>query len=94
VLVRAAALRDLDSWLRLTATAVLVQQCVGIFYATGGRYYYLTWLLTLLVVAAWAHVEALDMFRRRFPAAAERIAQHPARLTLARGLGRLERWLD
>jgi hypothetical protein len=88
VLVRAAAHRGIDPWLRLTAAALLVQHCVGIFYATGARYYYLTWLLTLLVVTAWVHAEGLALFRRRWPAPAERIAAHPASIALARGLDR------
>jgi len=51
VLVRVAAWKEIDPWLRLTAWATLGQQCVGMFYAPAGRYYYLTWLLTLLVTA-------------------------------------------
>ena len=53
-------------WLRLTAWATLVQQCVGIFYATAGRYYYLTWLLTLLVVMVWFHGEGIEILRGGF----------------------------
>jgi hypothetical protein len=89
VLVRVALWRTADPWLRLTACATLVQHCVGLFYATAGRYYYLTWVLTLLVVAAWVHGEGVDIFRRRFPQLSARVAKHPASLALARGLDRM-----
>jgi len=65
VLTRVAVWRDADPWLRLTAAATLVQQCVGVFSVTAGRYHYLTWLLTLLVAAAWVEREALPLWRRR-----------------------------
>jgi hypothetical protein len=93
VLVRVALWRKADPWLRLTACATLVQHCVGLFYATAGRYYYLTWLLTLLVVAAWAHGEGIDIVRRRFPQLSARVAKHPASLLLAHGLERMQRLL-
>jgi hypothetical protein len=67
VLVRIAAWKEIDPWLRLTAWATFAQQCVGIFYATAGRYHYLTWLLTLLVVVVWIRHEGLDLVRRRYP---------------------------
>jgi hypothetical protein len=62
VLARVAAWDKADPWLRLTAGATLVQHCVGLFYATAGRYYYLTWLLTFLVVAVWVHDEGMSCF--------------------------------
>jgi len=68
----------IDPWLRLTAWATLAQQCVGIFYATAGRYYYLTWLLTLLVTAVWVEREGLELVRRRYPKLADRFAHDPA----------------
>jgi hypothetical protein len=89
ILIRVLLWKTADPWLRLTAAATLVQHGVALFYASAGRYYYLTWLLTLLVVAAWVHGEGLDLLRRRFPAFTERIAKHPARLALARGLQRM-----
>ena len=94
VLVRVAVWGNVDPWLRLTAWATLVQQCVGIFYATAGRYYYLTWLLTLLVVIVWINGEGIDLVRRRFPGFSERVARHPASVALARGLDRMARMLD
>jgi hypothetical protein len=89
VLIRVVLWRKAQPWLRLTAIATLAQHGVALFYASAGRYYYLTWLLTLVVVAAWVHGEGLDMARRRFPRLTERIAKHPARLALARGLRRM-----
>jgi hypothetical protein len=89
VLIRVVFWRNAMPWLRLTAIATLVQHGVALFYASAGRYYYLTWLLTLLVVAAWVHGEGLDMMRRRFPRLTERVAKHPACLALARALRRM-----
>jgi hypothetical protein len=89
VLVRVAIWGKVDPWLRLTAWATLAQQCVGMFYASAGRYYYLTWLLTFLVVAVWVHDEGLELLRRRFPDVSKRIANHPASLALARSLDRM-----
>src|SRR5262249_42164581 len=89
ILIRVMLLKMTNPWLRLTAFATLVQHAVALFYASSGRYYYLTWLLTLLVTAAWVHGEGLELFRRRFPTFTQRIAKHPARLALARGLQRM-----
>jgi hypothetical protein len=89
VLIRVVFWRNAMPWLRLTAIAALVQHGVALFYASAGRYYYLTWLLTLLVVAAWVHGEGLDMMRRRFPRLMDRVAKHPACLALARALRRM-----
>jgi hypothetical protein len=94
VLVRVALWRQAEPWLRLTAGATLVQHCVGLIYASAGRYYYLTWLLTLLVVAAWIHGEGLDRLRRRFPRFSERGPKHPASIVLARGLNHMSRTLE
>jgi hypothetical protein len=80
-----------DPWLRLTAGATLIQQGVGLFFLTAGRYYYLTWLLTLLVVAVWVHGEGLDLVRKRWPKLSERVARDPAGMLIARELGRISR---
>jgi hypothetical protein len=94
VLIRVMLSKAAEAWLRLTAFATLMQHGVALFYAGSGRYYYLTWLLTLLVVAAWLHGEGLDLLRRRFPDFSERVAKHPARLALARGLQRMAAMLE
>jgi len=91
VLMRVVLWRRADPWLRLIALATLAQQCVAIFYLVHGRYHYLTWLMTLLVVAVWAHGEGVELFRRRFPDFSTRFAAHPARATAARGLARMSR---
>jgi hypothetical protein len=64
------------------------------FYATAGRYYYLTWLLTFLVVAVWVHDEGIELFRRRFPEFSKRVADHPASAALARALDGMSRMLE
>ena len=58
-------------------------------YAPAARYYYLTWLLTLLVSAVWVQREGLGLFARRYPGIAARVAEHPMRRALARLLPRL-----
>jgi hypothetical protein len=94
ILIRVILWKAADPWLRLTAAATLVQHGVALVYASSGRYYYLTWLLTLLVVAAWVHDEGLDLLRRRFPDFTQRIAKHPACLALARALHRMAAMLE
>jgi hypothetical protein len=94
VLVRVALWRGAEPWLRLTALATLAQHGVALFYPGDGRYHYLTWLLTLLVVAAWVHGEALPIARRWFPRFTQRVAKHPASLALARGLARMSETLE
>jgi len=94
ILIRVMLWKAADPWLRLTAAATLVQHGVALVYASSGRYYYLTWLLTLLVVAAWVHDEGLDLLRRRFPDFFERIAKHRACLALARALHRMAAMLE
>ncbi len=89
VLVRVAVWKQADGWLRLTACATLAQHCVALFYAPTGRYAYVTWLLTLLVVAVWVHDEGIALVRQRFPAFTARVAKHPASLALGRGLDRM-----
>jgi hypothetical protein len=94
VLLRVALWRGAEPWLRLTACATLAQHGVALFYPGDGRYHYLTWLLTLLVVAAWVHGEGLDLVRRWFPRFTQRVAKHPASLALARGLERMSEMLQ
>ena len=97
VLVRVAVWGRSDPWLRLTVVATLTQHGVNLFFLTYGRYYYLTWLLTLLVVAVWTHDEGIALAQRRFPAFAEwmaRLARYPACVALTRGLDRIARDWD
>jgi len=94
VLVRVALWRGADPWLRLTALATLAQHGVALFYPGDGRYHYLTWLLTLLVVAAWVHGEGLVIVRRWFPRFSARVAKHPASLALARGLNSMSEMVE
>jgi hypothetical protein len=75
-----------DPWLRFIAGATLVQQSVGIFYATAGRYYYVTWFLTGLITCVWFYEEGLPAFQKRFPAVAARVRAHPLARDLARAL--------
>jgi hypothetical protein len=94
VLVRVALWRRADPWLRLTALATLAQHGVALFYPADGRYHYLTWLLTLLVVAAWVNREGLEIVRRWLPHFSARVAKHPASVALGRGLDRMSEMLE
>jgi hypothetical protein len=91
LLVRVVLWRAADPWLRLLALATLAQHGVGLFYVIAGRYHYVTWLLTLAVVTAWLYGERLAILRKRWPHFCERVAAHPARQALARGLDRMAR---
>ena len=78
-----------DPWLRLIAAAALAQHTVAWFYLSSDRYYYLTWLLTLLVCAVWVRDEGLAMLQRRAPRAMQWLQRHPARAWLRMLLDRL-----
>jgi hypothetical protein len=56
-----------DPWLRLIALATLVQHGIGICYVNFVRYNLGTWLLTLLVAAAWLQEEGLLVLEKRMP---------------------------
>jgi hypothetical protein len=75
ILIRVAGWgRGYDPWLRLTAVATLAQHGVALAYPPYARYYYLTWLLTLLVVLVWARREGLELLRRYVPGVANSIS--------------------
>ena len=78
ILIRVAGLgRDYDPWLRLTAVATLAQHGVALAYPPYARYYFLTWLLTLLVVLVWARRDGLRLLRRYSPGVAARLFVAP-----------------
>jgi hypothetical protein len=77
VLVRVALGRRFDGWLRLTALAMLAQHPVALFYLSADRYYYLTWLITMLVCMAWLRDEGLGLLRRRRPGVAAWLETNP-----------------
>jgi hypothetical protein len=56
-----------DPWLRLIALAALIQHGIGICYINFVRYNLGTWLLTLLVAAAWLQGEGLLVLEKRMP---------------------------
>jgi hypothetical protein len=69
--------RVYDPWLRLIAVATLAQHSIMLVYATTQRYHLFTWLMTFLIVTAWAHVTAMPWLRRRFPQYWEKAAAQP-----------------
>ncbi|MFN3655679.1 MAG: hypothetical protein ACK4UO_00325 [Pseudolabrys sp.] len=84
--------RRLDPWLRLIGAAALGQHAVAFFYnAASARYHFLTWFLTMLVAVVWFHDVAIAWFAQRYPAAAERIANHRAARQLGAALTRLQK---
>jgi hypothetical protein len=84
--------RRFDPWLRLIGGAALAQHTVALFYnAATARYHFLTWFLTMLVVMVFMHEVGIGWLRQRFPALAERIANHPVADWLASGLTRLQK---
>lgn len=83
--------RGFDPWLRLVGAAALAQHAVALFYATTARYHYLTWFLTLLIVAVFVHDIGVDWLRRRYPTMVERIVLHPWSQRLASALSRLQK---
>jgi hypothetical protein len=89
VLVRVVLAGVADPWLRLIAGATLVQHGVGLFFLTAGRYYYLAWLLTLLVVTVWINGEGLALVRKHWPRLCERASKHPAGVAIAHALDRM-----
>lgn len=81
-----------DPWLRLVGAAALAQHFVALFYnASIGRYHFLTWFLTMLVVMVFLHETGLPWLRRRYPVLSERLLLHPVSRRLANGLAWLQK---
>ena len=84
--------RRFDPWLRLIGGAALAQHTVAFFYvASAGRYHYLTWFLTMLVVMVFLQEVGVGWLRRRFPTLTARLINHPLSRRLASGLMRLQK---
>jgi hypothetical protein len=84
--------RRFDPWLRLIGAAALAQHVVALFYnASIGRYHFLTWFLTMLVVMVFLHETGLPWLRRRYPVLSQHLLLHPVSRRLANGLARLQK---
>ena len=84
--------RRFDPYLRLIGAAALAQHTVALFYvADVGRYHYLSWILTMLVVIVFLHEVGVDWLRERYPKSAALLATHPLSRRLASGLTRLQK---
>ncbi|MDO9411075.1 MAG: hypothetical protein Q7T81_00680 [Pseudolabrys sp.] len=84
--------RNFDPWLRLIGAAALAQHSVALFYnASIGRYHYLTWFLTMLVVMVFFYQVGFPWLSRRYPALSERFLLHPLSRRFANGVARLEK---
>jgi len=78
--------RQFDPWLRLLGGAALAQHAVALFYIAVGRYHYLAWLLTMVVVIVWFRQVGMDWLRRRWPL----LTEHPRLRWLSSGLAWLQ----
>lgn len=84
--------RSLDPWLRLIGAAALAQHAVALFYQAGiGRYHYLTWFLTMLVVMVWLHGIGMGWLKRRYPVMSDKLTTHPLARRLTSSLARLQK---
>ncbi|MBV9969683.1 MAG: hypothetical protein JO228_06845 [Xanthobacteraceae bacterium] len=82
-----------DPWLRLVALATLIQHGIGICYINFVRYNLGTWLLTLLVAAAWLQGEGLPVLEKRAPLLCEAWRRNALIRWLAAGIDALARLL-
>jgi hypothetical protein len=78
--------RRFDPWLRLIALATLMQHGIGICYINFVRYNLGTWLLTLLVAAAWLQGEGLVVLEKKMPRWCERWRRNALVRRLAAGI--------
>jgi len=79
--------RRFDPWLRLLGAAALAQHAVALFYsASVGRYHYLTWLLTVVVIIVWFEQVGMNWLQRRWP----RLMAQPLAQWLSSSLARLQ----
>ncbi len=83
--------RGFDPWLRLVGLATLAQHAVALFYAAIPRYYYLSWLLTMLVVMVWLRRVGSSWLQRRYPDFCQRIADASLSQKLVSDLSRLQK---
>ena len=65
---------------------------MAFFYtAAVGRYHFLSWFLTTLVVMVFLHEVGIGFLRQRYPKLSKSLAAHPLSLWLASGLARLQK---
>ena len=81
-----------DPWLRLIGACALAQHAVALFYNAGvGRYHFLTWFLTMVVVMVFMHDVGMGWLQRRYPVMSARLISNPVSRWLAFGLARLQK---
>jgi hypothetical protein len=84
--------RTFDPWLRLIGASALAQHAVALFYNAGiGRYHFLTWFLTMVVVMVFMHDAGMGWLKRRYPVMSARVMSNPLSRRLATGLARLQK---
>jgi hypothetical protein len=65
--------RRFDPWLRLVGVAAVAQHVVALFYVPTGRYHFLTWFLTMVVVAVFVREIGVEWLSRCFPNLSKRL---------------------
>jgi hypothetical protein len=84
--------RHFDPWLRLIGASALAQHSIALFYtAATARYHFLSWFLTMLVVAVWFERDGIELLKQRYPGLCERFIDFRWVRRLASGLDRLQR---
>jgi hypothetical protein len=84
--------RHFDPWLRLIGASALAQHSMALFYTAAiARYHFLSWLLTMLLVAVWFEREGIEWVKCRYPALSESFIGYRWVRRLASGLDRLQR---
>jgi hypothetical protein len=83
VLVRG---RAFDPWLHLIAAATLAEHTIALFYRPAGRYYYVTWLLTVVVCAVWMRTKGLGLLWLGLPRLMAWLSRQQALGLVARGI--------
>jgi hypothetical protein len=84
--------RYFDPWLRLIGASALAQHSIALFYtAAVARYHFLSWFLTMLVVAVWFERDGIEQLKRRYPGLSVRFIGYSWVRRLASGLDRLQR---
>ena len=65
---------------------------IALFYtAATARYHFLSWFLTMLVVAVWCESDGIELLRHRYPGLCKRVIDYRWVRWLASGLDRLQR---
>jgi hypothetical protein len=82
-----------DPWLRVIALATLLQHGIGATYVNFARYNLGTWLMTMMVTAAWLDREGLVLLCRGLPGACDAWRRNAVVRRLGTMVGAWADWL-